>query len=309
MDVNNNWQRSKAIDSIANTITYRLRSGEVQTFDVSKEACEPFGFYFGERVKVRAGKHAWVLGVRQNDQTSNMYFHIDGDKGASYFAGFKKTEFEGEHFELLSPRFEEKKVLYKAPALKKLLEDDICSDCTFEVGSSNTIIKAHRSILICRSEYFRAMFQGGLKESRSGKDTAIPMPDIEPAVFNQILVFLYTGEVETLSEKNLFPLLVAAQQFQIDDLKELCYQIIPTIIDQDNVIPYLISADEHNESKIKELCKDYVLEHYDSIVANNPSAFRELWATGNDHLMLELLPNFKATPCKKRKRESTSPSK
>lgn len=246
--------------------------------------------------------------MRQNDHTANLYFHIDGDKGASYFAGFKKAEFEGESFQLLSPRFEEKKVLYKAPALKKLLDDDICSDCTFNVGSSNTIINAHKSILICRSEYFRAMFQGGLKESRSGKDTVIPMPDIEPTTFKQILVFLYTGEVDTLSEK-LFPLLVAAQQFQIDDLKELCYHTIPTIIDQDNVIPFLVSADLNNEQKIKDLCKEYVLEHYDAIVENNPEAFRELWASGNDHLMLELLPSFKASPSKKRKRDSTTSPK
>lgn len=64
MDNNNNLQRSKAIDNMTKTITYRLRSGELQTFDVSKEACEPFGFYFGERAKVRAGKTAWVLGVQ-----------------------------------------------------------------------------------------------------------------------------------------------------------------------------------------------------------------------------------------------------
>jgi len=308
MDINNNWKGIKATDATPNTIAYKLRSGEPTIFEVSREVCEPFGFYFGERVRVRAGKMAWVVGVRQNDNNSNLYFHIDGDKGASYFAGFKKAEFEAENFQLQSPRFEQKKILYKAPALRKLLEDDICTDCTFAVGTNNAIVKAHRSILIARCEYFRAMFQGGLKESRSEKDTPIPMPDMDEITFRQILIFLYTGEVDMLSEKNIFPLMVAAQQFQIDDLKELCYQTIPTIIDQDNVIPFLVSADEHNEVKIKDLCKEYILEHFDSIVEHNPEAFRDLWASGNDHLMLDLLPCFKANPSKKRKRDSKDQS-
>jgi len=98
MDNNNNLQRSKAIDNMTKTITYRLRSGELQTFDVSKEACEPFGFYFGERAKVRAGKTAWVLGVRQNDHTANLYFHIDGDKGASYFRDSRKQSLKENTF-------------------------------------------------------------------------------------------------------------------------------------------------------------------------------------------------------------------
>ena len=44
-------------------ITYKLRSGEVRRFNVSKDACEPFGFHFGERIKVRGNKRAWVVGV------------------------------------------------------------------------------------------------------------------------------------------------------------------------------------------------------------------------------------------------------
>lgn len=47
-------------------ISYELRSGQVRMFDVSRKSCEPFGFYFGERVKVRGGRKAWVVGVRES---------------------------------------------------------------------------------------------------------------------------------------------------------------------------------------------------------------------------------------------------
>ncbi len=43
-----------------------------------------------------------------------------------------------------------------------------------------------------RSDYFRAMLKGGMKESR---EKVITIEDIDEATFRSVLEFLYTGSV------------------------------------------------------------------------------------------------------------------
>jgi len=153
---NNNDEKSSAQNP---KISYKLRSGEVRKFNTSRKACEPFGFFFGERIKVRGNKKSWVVGVRKGEgEIPNLYVHIDNDKGASYYSGFKKEDFLREGIELLSSREEPpvKDNTYNATPLKNLLEDKHFSDVTFSVA--NQQIQAHRNILVARSDYFRAMF-------------------------------------------------------------------------------------------------------------------------------------------------------
>jgi hypothetical protein len=63
MENDNNIGKEDQQDIETPKIPYRLRSGQLRMFNITRKSCEPFGFYFGERVKVRGGKKAWVVGV------------------------------------------------------------------------------------------------------------------------------------------------------------------------------------------------------------------------------------------------------
>lgn len=281
MENNNNDEK----EDVKNfKITYKLRSGEVRKFNVSKEACEPFGFYFGERIKVRGNRRAWVVGVRKGEgNVPNLYVHIDNDKGASYYSGFKKEDFLKEGFELISPRIETDppKELYFAPHLKSLLEDKNFADVTFKIGDS--LISAHRNILVARCDYFRAMFLGGMREN---SEKIINIPDIDDTTFRDILEFLYTGKI-IVSENNIVPLITAAEKFQITDLKEVCYSTFDKVANEDNIVQILLVADMWNEQALKILCKKYMLEHYE-IVVKTPE-FKKLITVDNSDLIMELM--------------------
>lgn len=103
---------------------YRTR-GKIERYDwydISNTACEPFGFYFGDRVKVlrwskeknmNKEKEAWVIGVlngmwlflfcsiHEYTCTGNLYFHVDGDNGASKWSNMKKADFQSKGFRLI----------------------------------------------------------------------------------------------------------------------------------------------------------------------------------------------------------------
>jgi len=281
MENNNNDEK----EDVKNfKISYKLRSGEIRKFNVSKESCEPFGFYFGERIKVRGNRRAWVVGVRKGEgNVPNLYVHIDNDKGASYYSGFKKEDFLKEGFELISPRIEAKppKESHFSPQFKILLEDKNFADVTFKVGDS--LISAHRNILVARCDYFRAMFLGGMREN---SERIITIPDIDDTTFHGILEFLYTGKI-TVSESNIVPLITAAEKFQIDDLKEVCYSTFDKVANEENILQILLVADMCNEHPLKILCKKYMLEHYESVVKT--PEFKKLITADNSDLIMEIM--------------------
>lgn len=76
---------------------YKTAAGEMYIFDVSRKACEPFGFYPGDRVRTSGKQMATVIGVCDN----KLWFHIDGGNGASYWGESRKEDFKRRGFELV----------------------------------------------------------------------------------------------------------------------------------------------------------------------------------------------------------------
>jgi len=267
---NNSAMSNDNTKRTANTtkLEYRLRSNTDMTFDISEKSCAPFGFYFGERVRVKNVQCAWVVGV----SCGNLFFHIDGDVGASYYASFKKEEFERDGFELISPRLFQKRQkppeTHFAPQLAQLMEDSKFSDVTFLVGESEVNISAHKAILVCRSSYFKSMFCGGLKESHCGESEPIHIPNVEPDAFRKVLHFLYTGQVTGLDENNICDIFAEACKFCLDDLKSCCCTYIRDNLNAENITTFLKLAEETQDSQLRLACKEYVLQHYEDVMSD-----------------------------------------
>jgi len=120
---------------------------------------------------------------------------------------------------------------------KKLLDDERHADVTFIVQGHR--IKAHRLILTTRCSYFEKMFQADMIESRSNE---VEVPDIRPAVFNQLLRYLYTDEPPTYSDMTA-EILVAADKYEIEPLKTICSNSLRSHLDRNNVIKLMILAE------------------------------------------------------------------
>ena len=96
-------------------------------------------------------------------------------------------------------------------------------DITFIVGKKE--IQAHKAILSARSPVFAAMFQHDMKEAALNR---VDIVGIEPAVFQALLRFIYTDQVNLTSE-NSEALLAAADRYFIDLLKAKCEAFLTKI--------------------------------------------------------------------------------
>jgi hypothetical protein len=140
--------------------------------------------------------------------------------------------------------------------------------------------------LAARSEHFRAMLYGGMRESfRETCHEGVELKDVSYVVFLKILEFLYTDTVLDIPPDVAVPLLIAAEQYLLLRLKSLCEDAIRKGITFENVIPTFLASHRHRAEGLKSICLDYILENIDEV--KTQTAFTELKAEPD--LLLDII--------------------
>jgi speckle-type POZ protein len=104
-----------------------------------------------------------------------------------------------------------------------MLKSGYASDIALYVGPRE--FKAHKSILGARSPYFAALFASPMREADADSDDGIKITDIEPDVFEQLLAWMYTGDVAegALETQDMAEhCLMGANRYELGGLKLLC---------------------------------------------------------------------------------------
>jgi len=166
--------------------------------------------------------------------------------------------------------------------LRKLINNPAFSDVTFVV--ENQSVYATRAHLAARSEHFRALFYGGMRESSDAQEQIV-LQDLAHPVFLLLLEYIYTDQVGDISSDLAVHLLIAAERFLLDRLKALCEDIIRKSISIDNVVQIMMTAKAHRADGLKDICMDFIITNEEKIKPT--TAFREL--IQEPTLMYELL--------------------
>jgi hypothetical protein len=169
----------------------------------------------------------------------------------------------------------------------KLFNNQLFADVTFSVGGD--LFYAHKvnsllivfvfslvfvlallyssciQVIICaRSEYFRALCLGGLRESTQKR---IEIYDTSSIAFKTLLEYLYKKQVdyEQLGS-NIVDVFVAASKFGCVKLKEELELVIAANLTVENVSSLLIVADQQAASKLKQQCCNFIHANYNEII-------------------------------------------
>ena len=156
----------------------------------------------------------------------------------------------------------------------RLINNPELADVRFVVEGKDVF--AHRAVLACRSEYFRVLLTGGMRESLTqseanvaagmlnlggGQDAPIHIQDVSHTVFLQVLEFLYTDSVSNMTLDTGIHLMIASEQFMLDRLKSLCEDVIRRDIDLDNCIGILVASHRHHASNLKEIALEFIMRN------------------------------------------------
>ena len=122
------------------------------------------------------------------------------------------------------------------------------------------------------------MFQSnGMRESTTG---LVDIKDIQSDIFERLLHYIYSGQIGApLSEEAAQSLFVAADMYDITDLKEKCVQLLVPFIRIDNSISLLTWANFYSAEELERAVLDFMaghgkeicqLEDWEKLVVTNP---------------------------------------
>ncbi|XP_024085008.1 BTB/POZ domain-containing protein 9 isoform X2 [Cimex lectularius] len=160
--------------------------------------------------------------------------------------------------------------------IKALYLNDDYSDVTLRVEGES--FKAHKVILAARSEYFRALLYGGMRES---SQTEISLCVSNVVAFKSLLKYIYTGRLSlaTLEDVTL-DILGLAHQYGFQNLeKAICDFFIDSLSTQ-NVFSIYDAARLYQLKNLTETCKTYIDQNIPSTLASHTNSFLLLSAEG-----------------------------
>ncbi|XP_034671670.1 uncharacterized protein LOC117903570 isoform X2 [Drosophila subobscura] len=119
--------------------------------------------------------------------------------------------------------------------------------------------KAHRVIVAARCEWFKKALMSGMQESINRK---VIITDTSPVIFRRLLLYLYGAPIDrTVGAEQICELMLLADRYSIDDLKELCENTLYSLIDEDSVVCLLGIADRYMATALKSKCLSFLSQH------------------------------------------------
>ncbi|CAM0876151.1 unnamed protein product [Alopecurus aequalis] len=162
-------------------------------------------------------------------------------------------------------------------------------DVEFQVGVET--IPAHRLVLATRSPVFRAELFGPMKEG-TATTSAIRIDDMEPHVFRALLDFIYTDALPNIDQQQeeyamAQRLLIAADMYGLDRLKQICEDKLSSGIDTSSLTTFWAFAEQHNCHGLTKACEDFFArsanqnaifesEGFQSLTKNHPEVLKDL---------------------------------
>ncbi|XP_077996128.1 kelch-like protein 26 [Glandiceps talaboti] len=126
-------------------------------------------------------------------------------------------------------------VKYFHQLLSGLNELRVSGDLTDVVlVAENKKFYSHKAMLSSSSDYFKAMFTGGMKESTS-KQPEIELHGVSADGLETVLSFLYTSELN-LSHGNFESVLTAASHFQMETALDFCVHYLQSELGVENFL-------------------------------------------------------------------------
>ncbi|XP_069744508.1 kelch-like protein 13 isoform X2 [Narcine bancroftii] len=148
--------------------------------------------------------------------------------------------------------------------LNQLRNDGLLCDVTLLPGDSDDRFPVHRAMMASASDYFKAMFTGGMKEQELN---SIRLHGVNKVGLRNIVEFIYTSNL-TLSVENLQDILEAASFLQIMPVLDFCKELLISQVSVGNCIEFGRIANMFHLTKLNDYIKDYIVKNF-SIVLDN----------------------------------------
>ncbi|XP_066285389.1 kelch-like protein 24 [Branchiostoma lanceolatum] len=124
-------------------------------------------------------------------------------------------------------------------------------------------IPCHRLVLAASSEYFEAMFGGGLSESKKDK---IEIGGVSAEALQQLVDFAYTSRI-TVNNDNIQPLFVAANMLEFVHVQMACEKFLTESLSPDTCVGIWGLADKMSCEELSDKARHCAMKNFEQACA------------------------------------------
>lgn len=125
-------------------------------------------------------------------------------------------------------------------------------------------VPCHRNVLASSSPYFRAMFCSNFRESSEAK---VQLKGIDALTLDQIILYVYTGEVHITAE-NVLPLMEAASMLQYPKLFEACSSYLQSQLTPSNCLGMIRLSEILSCETLKRKAREVALAYFPEVAVS-----------------------------------------
>ena len=133
------------------------------------------------------------------------------------------------------------------------------SDVT--INSGKQTIAANRLVLSCYSRYFEGMFKSKMKERY---ESVIEIQAVDGQTTKALIDFIYIGFI-TINNENVMLLLSGADYFQMQEVKQFCFEFLRSHVTSDNALNILKAATMYKNDPLKDEVEQYIGDNFEDV--------------------------------------------
>ena len=139
-------------------------------------------------------------------------------------------------------------------------DEGVFNDVTLQVG--NVSIGANRMVLACCSTYFETMFKSKMKERY---ESTIPITGVDGNIADTLVNYMYNGQI-TIDNGSVMDILAGADYFQLDEVKQFCFEYLLNQISLDNWYHVQTAAKLYRSDQLQKQVSKFITDRFDEVV-------------------------------------------
>ena len=137
-----------------------------------------------------------------------------------------------------------------ADKIIRMREEKLLFD--FKIHIKDDFLPCHKFIIALHSPYMKAMLTSDMTEVAKQE---IRLDHIDMDIVKIILAYMYTEDF-SVHKDQLMDVIIAADYLQMNELKEMCLEEVPAILEVDNVLEWWKMRGKNDLDTTKENCED-----------------------------------------------------
>ncbi|CAN8009876.1 unnamed protein product [Ixodes pacificus] len=134
--------------------------------------------------------------------------------------------------------------------------------CDVELLLEGKTFGGHRAVLAASSPYFEALFSSGLEDSQQ---KSVEIHGIAPSIFEQLIVFIYKGEIQ-INQENCQDVLSASNMLGLSDVVQACCDFLQKELHPSNCVGIFRFAEMHSCTNLKLEAKRFIERRFTDVI-------------------------------------------